>query len=83
MSLIIRPKLKCPHCGTEIATMLTIDSVIMNRFFIRCDLEDGGCDELYAIEVDMRPALTVWKLQTVVEEPRTNQYQVFGQGGAV
>ena len=47
MSLIIRPKLKCPHCGTDNATMLTIDSVIMNRFFIRCDVEIGGCDELF------------------------------------
>ena len=72
MSLIIRPKLKCPHCGNETATMLTIDSVIMNHFFIRCDLEDGGCDELYAIEVNIKPVVTVWKLQTVVEEPHTN-----------
>ena len=67
MSLIIRPKLKCPHCGTDNATMLTIDSVIMNRFFIRCDVEIGGCDELFAIEVNMKTDVTVWKLQPAME----------------
>ena len=67
MSLIIRPKLKCPHCGTDNATLLTIDSGIMNRFFIRCDVEIGGCDELFAIEVNMKTDVTVWKLQPAME----------------
>ena len=67
MSLTIRPKLKCPHCGTDNATLLTVDSVIMNRFFIRCDVEIGGCDELFAIEVNMKTDVTVWKLQPAME----------------
>ena len=74
MSLIIRPKLKCPYCGTDNSTLLTIDSVIMNRFFIRCDVEIGGCDELFAIEVNMKTDVTVWKLQPAMEAI---------QGGAV
>lgn len=63
MSLFICPLVKCPHCGLEQPVKMEITSTILNRFFVTCDLEEGGCDETFALEVNLKTHLTIWKLE--------------------
>lgn len=58
MSLTIRPLIKCPLCGHKQAYMLDIRCTFGNHFFIRCDAEEGGCDELFAVEISVKTIVT-------------------------
>jgi phage FluMu protein Com len=60
--------IRCPYCN------------IVNRFslsegdhLIWCELEDNGCNELFAVVIKFRPECKVFKLVDATTEEFTNE----------
>lgn len=59
----------CPHCGMEQNGLM--EDICQNKVnikFIYCDLEEGGCDEMSAVQVIPRMEVHVMKLVSVNDE---------------
>lgn len=60
-----RSRFLCPHCRHENSAVVDVTSRTSdNRFFVRCDQEDGGCDRLLAIEVEVVTVVTPYRLES-------------------
>lgn len=54
----------CPLCNTEQTQLIEMESRFDNKHFISCDSEEqGGCGETLAINVRLKPSVTVYRLE--------------------
>ncbi len=61
--ITVRATAVCPYCGYQNEWPVKVSSYDTdNRFFLYCDCEDGGCDELIAVQVSVRTLTTAFKL---------------------
>ena len=51
---------ECPKCGHENAVVITNTSMFSKPQTMRCFLEDGGCDEMFAIQAT---PITTWEVK--------------------
>ena len=61
----ILARVTCPYCGTEQSTLIDIAGEKENRGFVTCDWEEQGCEQVFAVEINLKPQVTVWKLEPI------------------
>jgi hypothetical protein len=48
-----RISIECPYCKFNNKTILD-DSSLGNKILVLCDQEEGGCDEFFVAEIDIK-----------------------------
>lgn len=64
MSMVIKPKLKCPYCGKEGGRAYRLEIFTTSKFmdFLTCDNTEGGCGETFVSELNVEVTARAAKL---------------------
>lgn len=62
---------KCPHCGTPDAMINPEEAGLITHY---CDIEQGGCDQPFVIEVPYQEDIKV-RTFTIYENPFDSEEQ--------
>lgn len=64
--MILYADIKCPNCGFD-QTFKFEEVGRHNRpEVVLCDIEGGGCDQYFAVEIELQPRIRVYEMDLVV-----------------
>jgi hypothetical protein len=65
MSICVSIKTTCPYCGLENILNLSIDSQIIPKQIVTCDVARGGCDKDFVVDPHFKITSDVYKIEGI------------------